>query len=561
MLYRFSVKSKLFLALSLLAAVALTIALHATLAARQVGEKIPGVDRAAREALMAERLDGLVKEAVMESRGIYLAATAAVAEPAVRRLESVLGEIEAMELGWADGVASTDLAPGAIRQGVARFVAFRKMLAAMAMAGDPAGARALGNADNARVVRLQLTDDLQRLKTRAQARMLDEGREAAEEVSSMQALVSMIAITCVVVAVGLAFFLSMVVIARPIEELTRSMTRLAEGDTTIALPPLDRFDEIGDMSRALAVLRDAVKRNNDLVTELKSRDDREAVLRRQAEVKGRAMSFDQRLRAWINDIGSLITQLSDAAGAMTASSSRSRIGSEFLTESSRKAAAEVSQAAASAEQLSRSVEDIERRIVESAAIVRQTVETARQTGFSVDDLAAISNRVGGVVQVIGEIAGQTNLLALNATIEAARAGEAGRGFAVVAAEVKSLASQTARATAEIAEQIDSMQRAGAGSAAALRAIQTKIAEVDEISAAIAVTADRQRASTASIAATIRSTADGAQAMAKLAEDVDASSFESAQSAGTFLSIVREIDRQAVAMREEVERFFQMLEAA
>ena len=62
MLYRFSVKSKLFMALSLLAAVALTIALHATLAARQVGEKLPQVDLAAREALMAERLDGLVRK-------------------------------------------------------------------------------------------------------------------------------------------------------------------------------------------------------------------------------------------------------------------------------------------------------------------------------------------------------------------------------------------------------------------------------------------------------------------------------------------------------------------
>jgi len=65
-------------------------------------------------------------------------------------------------------------------------------------------------------------------------------------------------------------------------------------------------------------------------------------------------------------------------------------------------------------------------------------------------LSEATARIGDVVHLISDITGQTNLLALNATIEAARAGEAGKGFAVVAGEVKALAAQTAKATAESA---------------------------------------------------------------------------------------------------------------
>lgn len=119
-------------------------------------------------------------------------------------------------------------------------------------------------------------------------------------------------------------------------------------------------------------------------------------------------------------------------------------------------------------------------------------------------LTEASQKIGGVVKMISEIAAQTNLLALNATIEAARAGEAGRGFAVVAAEVKNLSRQTAGATEEISGEITKMRATVDDTASLVAEMSHSIGEMNKTSSQLSEQTDELSASVESFLQRIRS---------------------------------------------------------
>jgi methyl-accepting chemotaxis protein len=161
------------------------------------------------------------------------------------------------------------------------------------------------------------------------------------------------------------------------------------------------------------------------------------------------------------------------------------------------ASAETSQnvhaVAAGAEQLGASIAEISRRMSEASETTSSAVQQAEKTNTIVGSLLVATSQIEQVVQLITTIAGQTNLLALNATIEAARAGDAGKGFAVVASEVKSLATQTTRATESISAQITNVQSATTQAVDAIRQISETIGSINAIATAIAATVEQQDA--------------------------------------------------------------------
>jgi len=347
-------------------------------------------------------------------------------------------------------------------------------------------------------------------------------------------------------------------IAAPIKTIARQMADLAAGDTTIVVRGAERGDEIGAISKALIVLRDAVRANNEMAAEIRARDDREQRLRREAAIHEQVEHYSHELSATTAALGELTKKMAGASEEMIVQERRAREDTDFARTASLQAAADVASVATASEQLLEAIGEISRQAVESTTVVRQAVQETNGSSAEMLRLSAAANRVGDVVSLISRIAAQTNLLALNATIEAARAGEAGRGFAVVAQEVKSLATQTGKATQEISDQIAEIQAATNLSVSSIDKIKNKIAEVEHISAIITSAVHEQDAATKDITRSVRSAADSASAMSQHVSQVASAMAMTGAGAESIVTLAREIDHMARRTQAHTEELAQSL---
>jgi methyl-accepting chemotaxis protein len=349
--------------------------------------------------------------------------------------------------------------------------------------------------------------------------------------------------------------------SKPIEMLAKQMTLLAGGNTDIEIGGINRNDEIGQIAKSLGVLRDAVKTNNALMAEIQARDDREAKLVHEVAIHGRIEKFSEELSAAMKRFGAMAKRMAEASETMILTARNASEGTSQAKIASTNAASDVSSVAVASEQLLTSIEEISQQVVQSTTVVQKAVVEAVATNAGMSRLSAAARRVGDVVSLISRIAAQTNLLALNATIEAARAGEAGRGFAVVAQEVKTLATQTAKATQEISGQIADMQAATETSVQAIDLIARKINEVEHISMIIASAVHQQGASTQEITRNVRSAASGTAAMSSYVENVARSVSETNASVDSVANLVYELNDLTASMSERMKTFAEGLQQA
>ncbi len=378
--------------------------------------------------------------------------------------------------------------------------------------------------------------------------------DATQSASTHIVLATVIAaLLMAVVSAPVLFF----TVGRPLKTIVEAAERLAAGDTSVDIEPSQRNDEIGAILRSLRELQDqAQTRAAQPVAAVAA-----PTAGKDREIAARTEAFAVQLAGDVQRLAKMTKRLSDAAELMIAAARHANDGSDRATNASTNAAGDVTSVATASEQLLDSIEEISRQVVQSTNVVKAAVERAVDTNAGMGRLSTAAQKVGDVVSLISRIAAQTNLLALNATIEAARAGEAGRGFAVVAQEVKTLATQTAKATQDITGQITEMQEATDLSVEAIDKIQKKISEVEHISTIIAAAVHEQGAATQEIARNVRSAAAGTQAMSSHIENVVRSVGDTSTSATSVAQLAHELDDLARGMSTMIDSFTQSMKAA
>ena len=370
---------------------------------------------------------------------------------------------------------------------------------------------------------------------------------------------AILVVVALLVAGGLFFLLGRSIV-NPITAMTMAMRKIAEGDTSTVIPALERGDEVGAMAQSVQVFKDnmieaGLLRGEQDVLKGQADSERKLLLVRMAD------EFERGVLASLDSLAGSASEMQATSKSMSSTAIEASQQATSVAAVAEQASVNVQTVAAATEELSSSVSEIGRQVTQSTEIAGQAVSEANRTNVTVQGLSAAAQKIGDVVKLISDIASQTNLLALNATIEAARAGEAGRGFAVVANEVKSLASQTAKATDEISAQVGAMQGATTEAVQAIEGIGRTIGAINEITSAISIAVDQQGTATQEIARNVQEAALGTGQVSSNIASVNHAAEKTGSASNGVLASAEQLSRQAATLRGDVDRFLANIRAA
>jgi methyl-accepting chemotaxis protein len=499
--------------------------------------------------LGAKKVAGQFQAAMALANTFVVNSDPAVAASALARLkfvETALQAIPSADEKVLQAVKEASVQLEAYRQALAKLIENSKEVEELSVEMADS-ANAIIKASNA--MKADLLSDQQRLDGESNA-----------NISETERLVIVLALGGFLLGGALAAILGKG-ISRPMVTMCKAMRELANGNFDVVLPGLGRRDEVGEMAGAVEEFKmQAIAKAERDAAEHDAQNKASAAARR-AELIRFADDFESAVGTIVANVSASAVQLEAAAGTLTRTAETTQSLSSQAAGASEQASSNMQSVASATEELSASVDEIGRQVQESNRIAEAAVQQAEQTDGRIGKLSRAAQEIGDVVKLITAIAEQTNLLALNATIEAARAGEAGRGFAVVASEVKSLASQTAKATDEISSHIAGMQGATQESVAAIKEIGGTIAQISSIASTIASAVEEQGSATQEIARSVQTVAQGTHKAAANILEVNRGAAETGSASGDVLESARTLSSESTRLREELDRFMANIRAA
>jgi methyl-accepting chemotaxis protein len=387
----------------------------------------------------------------------------------------------------------------------------------------------------------------------AEARSTEIFQQADTIRATAQVAMIVVALAGAVGGFVFGIVLGKVGISQPMERVVGCLRHLAEGKADTEVFGLGRGDEVGSIAATLDVFKANIVKTRAMEAAAKEAADKAA--RDRAEtMAATADALERTIADVVGALSQAATSMQSNSQSMTGMSRQATDQAQLVADAAGAASGNVETVASAAEELTSSIAEISRQVSHAATVSAQAVAQASRTNEIVTGLAETADHIGQVVGLIYAIAGQTNLLALNATIEAARAGEAGKGFAVVAGEVKTLASQTAKATDEITQQVSAVRDAIGQAVGAIGEIVATIGEINQISSDIQNAMDQQGSATREIARNVEEAARGTQEVASNISEVTRETHEVGTIAEQVLDSSQELSRQADVLKQTVAQF-------
>ncbi len=308
-------------------------------------------------------------------------------------------------------------------------------------------------------------------------------------------------------------------------------------------------------SRMLRAVNQAVMLDMDMAISIYIQENKNSYEQKLEKLAG---DFEESVKEVVDAVTHSAEEMRTSAHTLTSASVETGQQTATVAAATEEASANMQAVASATEELTYSSREIGGQMEKSSRMAQQGATETSRTNATVDELFRAAQKIGDVVQLIQQVASQTNLLALNATIEAARAGDAGKGFAVVASEVKQLANQTARATEEIATQINGIQSTTTETVAAIQRIGETINEINVVSATIANAVQEQTLAIDEISNNVQQVSQGTIEISSSINMVTQSAKKNGETADHVLNMSTRLSGQAAQLKNEVEKFLTTL---